>query len=91
MKTDTILIIIAAVAGVAAVAFLTRKKATVGGTATAGAAVGGVAEIFNTALPGQPGWGWKYYTDGTSIDPLGNYYQAGNLVYSAGAGGGVTA
>jgi len=54
MKTDTILIIIAAVAGVAAVAFLTRKKATVSGTATAGAAVGGVAEIFNTAFQGNP-------------------------------------
>jgi hypothetical protein len=84
MKRDTIIIVIAAALGVAAVAYFTRKKPT--GTVTSGplTPVGSVTQIQNTALPGEPGWGWSYFTDGTSIDPQGNYYQAGNLVYSAG-------
>lgn len=35
------------------------------------------SEIVNTALPGQPGWGWHYYSNGTAIDPAGNYYFEG--------------
>lgn len=27
--------------------------------------------------------GWKYYTDGTAIDPDGNYYKNGALIYRA--------
>lgn len=39
-------------------------------------------EITNTALPGQEGYGWQYFSDGTVIDPSGQYYQNGQLVYS---------
>lgn len=35
--------------------------------------------------PGEEGFGWQYYSDGTAIDPNGNYYQNGQLVYDAGA------
>lgn len=34
--------------------------------------------------PGEEGYGWQYYSDGTAIDPSGNYYQGGQLVYDAG-------
>lgn len=35
-------------------------------------------EIKNNALPGQEGYGWRYFTDGTSISPDGKYYTAGS-------------
>lgn len=38
-------------------------------------------EIENTANPGSPGYGWKYYSDGTSISPEGKYYYQGKEVY----------
>lgn len=88
MKKETVLILLAAVAGVGAVAYLTRKKApTASAQAGTRSASAGVSKVNNTALPGEQGWGWTYYTDGTSIDPAGNYYVAGNLVYSASSGG----
>lgn len=31
-------------------------------------------EIQNTALPGQTGYGWRYFSDGTAMDPSGKYY-----------------
>lgn len=42
---------------------------------------GGVKEIANTAQPGQTGYGWKYYDNGTVIDPQGRYYYDGQVVY----------
>lgn len=40
-----------------------------------------VEEIFN----GVSAWGngWRYFSDGTAIDPQGNYYLNGQLVYRA--------
>lgn len=26
--------------------------------------------------------GWRYFNDGTAIDPAGNYYQGGQLIWS---------
>mgnify|MGYP000001602270 FL=1 len=26
--------------------------------------------------------GWRYFNDGTAIDPTGNYYQGGQLIWS---------
>lgn len=26
--------------------------------------------------------GWRYFSDGTAIDPAGSYYQNGNLIWS---------
>jgi len=26
--------------------------------------------------------GWRYFNDGTAIDPSGNYYQGGQLIWS---------
>lgn len=50
----------------------------------------GTTEIENTALPGQPGYGWKYYSDGTTISPDGKYYQDGRVVYDPSATGGLS-
>jgi hypothetical protein len=44
-----------------------------------------VSEIQNTATtPGQEGYGWRYFTDGTAISPDGKYYSGGSLVYDPG-------
>ncbi len=91
MKSETIIIGLAAAAGLALVYTMTRPKGT---TATGtgyiapntGTAAqlnnGGAVLIPNTALPGQPGWAWVNYTDGTSISPQGDYYLHGQLVYA---------
>ena len=34
----------------------------------------GVTEIPNNAQPGQEGYGWRYFSDGTVIAPNGTYY-----------------
>lgn len=39
-----------------------------------------VVEIENAALPGQPGWGWRYYSNGAAVDPNGAYYYQGQQV-----------
>lgn len=39
-----------------------------------------VKEIFDSA--GQAfGNGWRYFNDGTTIDPQGNYYKDGQMVW----------
>jgi hypothetical protein len=38
--------------------------------------------IENTAQPGEQGYGWQYFSDGTSIDPSGNYYRGSDLIWS---------
>lgn len=43
----------------------------------------GTTEIRNDDLPGQSGYGWRYYSDGTSIGPDGTYYQNGAAIWSA--------
>lgn len=35
----------------------------------------GITEIPNNTQPGQEGYGWKYYSDGTVISPSGQYYS----------------
>ena len=38
-------------------------------------------QVLNEAKEGEPGYGWKYYTDGTAISPDGKYYFNNQLVY----------
>ena len=40
-----------------------------------------VTEIPNTTKPGEVGYGWKYYSDGTAISPTGQYYYQGALKF----------
>lgn len=39
-----------------------------------------VVEVPNNALPGQPGWGWQYFSNGAAIDPNGSYFYKGERV-----------
>lgn len=43
--------------------------------------VGTTTEIANDDLPGQAGYGWKYYSDGVAIGPDGTYYKDGVQVW----------
>lgn len=45
-----------------------------------------VTEITNTALPGENGYGWRYFSDGTAIGPDGNYYYQGQQIYDPNVG-----
>jgi hypothetical protein len=38
-------------------------------------------EVPNSALPGQPGYGWKYYDNGVSVGPDGAYYIGSSKVW----------
>jgi hypothetical protein len=53
-----------------------------------GQAPDSTTQIANTANEGEPGYGWKYYSDGTAIDPAGNYYYQGQQVWTNPASGG---
>lgn len=88
MKTDTLVIIAAAAVGLYLVARTVKGGSLMGGgaapTATGAArssAINAPSLIANTALPGQPGWAWQYFTDGTSIGPDGKYYSGSTEVY----------
>lgn len=39
-------------------------------------------EVANPASPGDPAYGWRYFSDGTAIDPKGTYYFDGQPVWS---------
>ncbi|MCK9991393.1 MAG: hypothetical protein RugAbin2_02407 [Rugosibacter sp.] len=81
MKTNEILILLAA----AAAAFFLLKKNAVAAVQPAGTSslADMVSGIFNPAMAGDPGFGWQYFTNGTAIDPAGNYYFEGRKVWSA--------
>lgn len=69
--------------GLAGLAVYFILKAKGGGDAGEGlrAAATRTSEIF--ASNGQTfDNGWRYFSDGTSIDPAGNYYQNGNLIWN---------
>ena len=42
----------------------------------------GATEIPNTSQEGEPGYGWKYYSNGVVISPEGEYFQNGERVWS---------
>lgn len=94
MQKDTLIIILAAAAGLYAISKMIKpagaaiKPPTGGGTAASLNNYGNppITQIQNSALPGQTGYGWTYYSDGTAIDPSGAYYFQGQRVWSPGAG-----
>lgn len=73
MKNQSLVILAAAAA---AAYFIVQKGAKAKTTAS------GVTEITN-ANGSSFSNGWRYFSDGTSIDPAGNYYLQGQLVYTA--------
>jgi hypothetical protein len=77
MKTNDLLLIAAVGVGL----FLFLKKDSSNTINNVGQAINGIAEIFTGAKPGQNGYGWRYFTDGTAISPTGEYYVNGAKVY----------
>lgn len=79
MNTNIILLI--AAAGAAYMIF--KSKAAAANTVNnLGNPINGISEIFTGAKAGQAGAGWRYFTDGTSIDPQGNYYMNGTIIWT---------
>lgn len=83
MKTDDILIL-AAAAG--AVWFILTRGASLVKTSPApvaqsGKPAGWTSEIYDSDGSSFSN-GWRYFDDGTAIDPAGNYYSGGQLVWS---------
>lgn len=78
MNTNIILLI--AAAGAAYMIFKS-KAASANTVNNLGTAINGISEIFTGATGGQAGAGWRYFSDGTSIDPQGNYYMNGVLTW----------
>lgn len=79
MKTEELIVL--GLAGLAVYFIVSGKKMP-----TAIAAVSNwkqsysVDEILNTAQPGQIGYGWRNFSDGTSIGPDGKYYLNGQYI-----------
>lgn len=69
-----------ALAGVA-VYMIVKGKKTTAVTSADGPPAGAATEIFND-LGKSFANGWKYFTDGTAIDPAGSYYSDGQLIWS---------
>lgn len=73
------------VLGLAALAvyMITRaNKTSAGAFQTGGKSITQtVSEIFNLG-GGAFDNGWRYFTDGTAIDPQGDYYKNGQLIWS---------
>ena len=84
MKNDNLILIAAAGVALFVVAKVAGKGFAGMGKKSAPSVTGAdrVNAINNTALPGQPGWGWQYFTDGTSIGPDGKYYSGSTEVYN---------
>ncbi len=72
-----------ALAGIA-VYMIVKAKPKTAGTST-GSASNFVKEIFGADGKAFDN-GWRYYDNGTAIDPNGDYYYQGQKVWSAGQG-----
>lgn len=77
MNQNDILLIAAVAVGV----YLLARNGSANTINNLGEAINGVSEIFTGAKQGQPGYGWRYFSDGTSIGPDGKYYLNGVYVW----------
>lgn len=77
-QTDMIALGLAAVA----VYFIVKPKTTNTASSGTGNALASMTkEILDSAGKAFDN-GWRYFTDGTAIDPYGNYYQGGQLIWT---------
>ncbi len=75
MKKDTLMLI-----GAAGIALYLVNKA--GGVQQATTkVVNGATEVLNS-LGQRFNNGWRYFSDGTAIDPFGSYYKGGTKIWS---------
>lgn len=77
MKYDNMIAL--ALAGVA-VYFIMKKTVSKTGKTGIASVMEKVSEIFESG-GGNYANGWRYFTDGTAIDPTGNYYSGGTLIW----------
>lgn len=75
MKTEEMIAL--ALAGIALWMILKSGKAV---SATANF----VDEIVNPSKPGDDAYGWRYFANGTVIDPAGAYWSDGRMVWAPG-------
>jgi hypothetical protein len=84
-QSDLILLGLAGVAVYMIVKSQGGSKMLQGLTGTASAGLRDVSKTVSEILD-QSGKafdnGWRYFNDGTVIDPAGNYYQGGQLIWS---------
>lgn len=84
MNTTKALEMLAIVAGLLIIYKLwQQRQAAAGapGSSSSGLPAGAPTSISNSALPGQPGYAWQYFSDGTAIGPDGSYYLNGQKIY----------
>jgi hypothetical protein len=83
MKSTDLLMLLAAAGAVFFVAKMAsgQTPAASSGTATARTGAGSVGSGGATLV--QQWQGWKYYSDGTAIDPFGSYYYQGAKVWDS--------
>lgn len=74
--------IVALALGVTYFVFKSKTVSSANTINNLGKAVNGISEIFTGANKGAVGYGWRYFSDGTSISPSGAYYSNGQLVWS---------
>lgn len=72
---DMVGVLVGAGAAAALLFFLNKKKPA----AAVAAPVQGTTEVLDNGQ--RFANGWRYFSDGTSIDPKGNYYHQGTLVF----------
>lgn len=78
-KNDELMVL--GLAGLAVWMITKANKTTAGAFQTGGKSITqAVSEIFNLG-GGAFDNGWRYFTDGTAIDPQGNYYNNGQLIW----------
>lgn len=73
-------LIVLGLAGLAVYMIARSGKAATGATSATGSVTDAVKEVFDSAGKAFEN-GWRYFTDGTAIDPAGNYYSGGQLIW----------
>ncbi len=83
MNSTKIAELVAIAAGLYIIYRLWQQRAAAPRPATTTTAAAGGATNITPAgtLPGQPGYGWQYFSDGTAIAPDGSYYSSGVKVW----------
>lgn len=81
--------IVLGLAGLAVYMIVKSKAKTSTSTTTDKGLVGFVSEILNSGGKAFDN-GWRYFSDGTAIDPSGNYYLNGQMVWQTPTSGSLT-
>ena len=80
MKNEDLMILAAAIGG----ALLIVKSVKANNAGAPGGTVKAIKD-FATEIFGSDGAsygnGWRYFSDGTTIDPSGNYYKGGQMIW----------